>query len=213
MLLELQRIQIPQGQRIMVQDVTWQEFESILEEFGDHRGSRFAYDNGILEMMMPLPEHEDDKEIIGDLVKALLEELDIEFRSLGSTTFKKPTTQALEPDQCFYIQHEAAIRGKTRIDLSLDPPPDLAIEIDVTSRTYPSIYAALGVPELWRFNHGRLQINVLNEGQYEEVAESQSLPIPDLQEMIPRYLNKSKIVGRNKALKAFRRWLQEQLET
>jgi Uma2 family endonuclease len=108
MLLELRRLEVPPGQRLLMQDVTWQEFETILEELGDHRSARLAYDNGTLEMMMPLPEHEDDKEIVGDLIKALLEELDIEFRSLGSTTFKKSQTQGLEPDQCFYIQNEAA---------------------------------------------------------------------------------------------------------
>jgi Uma2 family endonuclease len=146
MLLELRRLEVPPGQRLLLQDVTWQEFGTILEELGDRRSARLAHDKGTLEIMMPLPEHEDDQEIVGDLIKALLEELEIEFRSLGSTTFKKSQTQGLEPDQCFYIQNEGAIRGKKRIDLSVDPPPDLAIEIDVTSRTHPSIYEALGVP-------------------------------------------------------------------
>jgi Uma2 family endonuclease len=212
MLLELRRLEVPPGQRLLLQEVTWQEFETILEELGDRRGSRLAYDNGTLEIMMPLPEHEDDKEIIGDLIKALLEELDIEFRSLGSTTFKKSRTQGLEPDQCFYIQNEAAIRGKKRIDLSVDPPPDLAIEIDVTSRTHPSIYEALGVPELWQFDQGKLQINVLQGGSYALVAESPSFPGLTLSGVLPRYLAESKIVGRNKVLKAFRQWVREQIE-
>ena len=129
MLLELRRLQVPPGQRLLLQDVTWQEFETILQELGDHRGSRLAYEHRTLEIMTPLPEHEDNKEIIGDLIKVFLEELDIEFRSLGSTTFKKDQTQGLEPDQCFYIQNEAVIRGKQRIDLTVDPPPDLAISV------------------------------------------------------------------------------------
>jgi len=212
MLLELRRISVPPGQRVILQDVTWQEFETILDELGEHRGSRLAYDNGLLEIMMPLPEHEDDKEIIGDLVKALLEELDIEFRSLGSTTFKKPTTaQGLEPDQCFYIQNEPAIRGKKRIDLSVAPPPDLAIEIDVTSRTHPSIYEALNVPELWRFDQGTLKINVLEFGKYQEVLESPNFPGFALKQMLPYYLEESKTLGRNKVLKAFRQWVREQI--
>lgn len=211
MLLELRRLEVPPGQRLLLQDVTWQEFETILDELGDHRSARLAYDNGTLEMMMPLPEHEDDKEIIGDLIKALLEELDIEFRSLGSTTFKKNQTQGLEPDQCFYIQNEGIIRGKKRIDLSVDPPPDLAVEIDVTSRTHPSIYEALGVPELWRFDQGKLQINVLQVGgSYASVAESPNFSGLPLCEMLPHYLAESKIIGRNKVLKAFRQWVQEQ---
>ncbi len=212
MLLELRRLEVPPGQRLLLRDVTWQEFETILEELGDHRGSRLAYENGTLEIMMPLPEHEDDKEIVGDLIKALLEELDIEFRSLGSTTFKKAQTQGLEPDQCFYIQNEAAIRGKKRINLTVDPPPDLAIEIDVTSRTHPSIYAALKVPELWRFDQGKLQINVLQETDYREVMESPLFGGLALREVIPQYLADSKTAGRNRVIKAFRQWVRRQIE-
>jgi Uma2 family endonuclease len=211
MLLELQRISVPPGQRVILQAVTWQEFEAILEELGEHRGSRLAYDNGTLEMMMPLPEHEDDKEIIGDLIKALLEELDIEFRSLGSTTFKQPPDKGIEPDQCFYIQNEAMIRGKKRIDLSLDPPPDLAIEIDITSRTYPTIYEALKVPELWQFDSGELHINVLQAGRYTELSESSIFPNLALKSVIPRFLKESKTLGRNRVLKAFRQWVREQI--
>lgn len=210
MLLELRRLEVPPGQRLLLRDVTWQEFETILEELGEHRGSRLAYDDGTVEIMMP-SEHEDDKEIVGDLVKALLEELDIEFRSLGSTTFKK-SQKGLEPDQCFYIQNEAAICGKKRIDLKTDPPPDLAIEIDITSRTHRSIYAALGVIELWRFDKGKLQINVLQGGNYVEVLESLHFPGMPLKEVIPQYLEESKTVGRNKVLRAFRLWVQEQIE-
>ena len=212
MLLELSRIQVPPGQRVELQDITWREFESILEELGEHRAARIAYDNGLLEIMAPLPVHEDDKEIIGDLIKALLEELDIEFRSLGSTTYKSEAMlKGIEPDQCFYIQNEQAIRGKKRLDLSINPPPDLALEIDVTSRTHRSIYAALRVPELWRFENGTLQINILRQDRYEESPESSIFPNLPLSEAIPRYLRESKIVGRNKALKAFRQWVKEQM--
>lgn len=210
MLLELRQLEVPPGQRLLLRDVTWQEFETILDELGDHRSARLAYENGTLEMMMPLPEHEDDKEIVGDLIKALLEELDVEFRSLGSTTFKKAQMQGLEPDQCFYIQNEAAIRGKKRIDLTVDPPPDLAIEIDVTSRTHPSIYAALRVPELWRFDQGKLQISVLQGADYREVVESPMFRGLPLREVLPQYLAESKTVGRNKVIKAFRQWVREQ---
>lgn len=143
MLLSIKRINVPPGQHVLLRDVTWQEFETILDELGEHRAARVAYDRGILEIMTPLPEHEFDKEIIGDLLKALLEELDIEFISLGSTTFKnQQMAQGIEPDQCFYIQNESKIRGKKRLDLAIDPPPDLALEIDITSRTHPNIYKA-----------------------------------------------------------------------
>lgn len=212
MLLELRRLSVPPGQRVLLHDVSWQEFEEILEELGEHRAARIAYDNGTLEIMTPLPEHEDDKEIIGDLIKALLEELDIEFRSLGSTTFKnQDMVKGIEPDQCFYIQNEAAIRGKKRLDLTVDPPPDLGLEIDITSRTHPSVYEALKVPELWRFEKGKLQINVLQEGNYVKSQESPTFPGLSLTQVIPLYLERSRIVGRNATLKAFRDWVREQL--
>ncbi len=213
MLLELKRIQVPPGQRVLLKNVTWREFETILEDLGEHRAARIAYDRGILEIMTPLPEHEYDKEIIGDLLKALLEELDIEFISLGSTTFKNQImVQGIEPDQCFYIKNEAKIRGKKRLDLTVDPPPDLALEVDVTSRTHPNIYEALKVPELWRFDNGKLQINVLQNGCYVESQESLNFPRFPLVEAIPRYLEQSKTAGRNATLKAFRLWVRLQIQ-
>jgi Uma2 family endonuclease len=217
MLLELKRIHVPPGQRVLLKDVTWQELETILEELGDRRAARIAYDKrydkGILEIMAPLPEHEYDKEIIGDLVKALLEELDIEFLSLGSTTFKNQLmAQGIEPDQCFYIKNEARIRGKKRLDLTVDPPPYLALEVDITSRTHPNIYEALKVPELWRFERGKLQINVLQDGHYLDLQESLNFPKLPLVGVIPQYLEQSRTAGRNTTLKAFRLWVQQQIQ-
>ncbi|MEH2197073.1 Uma2 family endonuclease [Nostoc sp.] len=213
MLLELKRIHIPPGQRVLLRDVTWQELETILEDLGEHRAARIAYDRGILEIMSPLPEHEYDKEIISDLVKALLEELDIEFRCLGSTTFKNQAmAQGIEPDQCFYIKNESKIRGKRRLDLEVDPPPDLAIEVDITSRTHPNIYEALKVPDLWRFNKGKLQINILQDGHYVESEQSLNFPRFQLVEAITQYLEQSIIGGRNATFKAFRLWVQTQIK-
>ncbi|BAT55601.1 hypothetical protein NOS3756_45940 [Nostoc sp. NIES-3756] len=212
MLLELKRIQVPPGQRVLLKDVTWQELETILEELGEHRATRIAYDRGILEIMAPLPEHEYDKEIISDLVKALLEELDIEFVSLGSTTFKNQfMAQGIEPDQCFYIRNESRIRGERRLDLTVDPPPDLAIEIDITSRTHPNIYQALKVPELWRFEKGKLQINILQDGVYIESQESLNFPNFALNDVITQYLEQSLVIGRNATIKAFRLWIRQQI--
>lgn len=213
MLLELKRIHVPPGQRVLLRDVTWQELEAILEDLGEHRAARIAYDRGILEIMAPLPEHEYDKEIIGDLVKALLEELNTEFISLGSTTFKNQVmAKGIEPDQCFYIKNESKIRGKKRLDLTVDPPPDLALEIDITSRTHPNIYEALKVPELWRFDKGKLQINVLQNGYYIESQQSLNFPVFPLIETIPKYLEQSTTAGRNATLKAFRLWVKKQIQ-
>lgn len=212
-LLELKRIHVPPGQRVLFSDVTWQELETILDDLGEHRAAQIAYNRGILEIMAPLPEHEDDKEIISDLVKALLEELDIEFRCLGSTTFKNQAmAQAIEPDQCFYIKNESKIRGNKRLDLTVDPPPDLALEVDVTSRTHPNIYEALKVPELWRFNKDKLQINLLRDGHYVESLESSNFPKLPLVEVIPQYLGQSKTAGRNATIKAFRLWVQQHIQ-
>lgn len=208
MLLELKRIHVPPGQRVILENVTWKELETIIAELGEHRAARIAYDRGILEIMSPLPEHEDDKEIISDLVKALLEELNIEFRCLGSTTFKNQfMAQGIEPDQCFYIKNEAVIRGKKRLDLTIDPPPDLALEIDITSRTHLNIYQGLQVPEVWRFENGILQINLLQNGVYVESKSSLNFPNLPLIEVIPESLQKSRTIGRNATLKAFRNWV------
>ncbi|MBW4527662.1 MAG: Uma2 family endonuclease [Phormidium tanganyikae FI6-MK23] len=212
MLLELNRIEVPPGQRILLQNVSWQEFERILEELGDRRAARIAYENGTLEIMTPLPEHEANKEAIGDLIKALLEELEIEFLTLGSTTFKnQQMLKGIEPDQCFYIQNESKIRGKKRLDLSIDPPPDLALEVDLTSRTHPSIYQGLGVPELWRFEKGKLQINVLRNGKYEVSERGEIFAALPIAQVISHYREQSDIIGRTAALKAFRQWIRERL--
>ncbi len=106
---------------------------------------------------MPLPEYEKAKVIIGDLAKALLDECDRNWEPLSSTTFKREDIAAvIEPDDCFYIQNYTQMIGKTRIDLTIDPPPDLVIEIDVTSKAQLSAYQALGVPEIWRYENGKI---------------------------------------------------------
>lgn len=205
MLLTLERITVLPGQKLILNELNWQEFEEILAELGENRGTRIAYDRGTLEIMSPLPEHETSKVLISNLVEALLEELDMEFWCLGSTTFKsKLISKGIEPDNCFYIANEKAVRGKDKLDLTIDPPPDLALEIDLTSRSYPNIYAALGVPELWRFEKNNLQINILRNGQYIESESSLNFPNFPVKKVIPEYLNKCKKEGRNKSMRAFR---------
>lgn len=212
MQVTFEQLVIPPGRQLLMKDISWQMYEDLLENLGEKRGSRINYSQGTLEIMVPLPEHEDDKVIIGNLVEILLEELDIEFRNLASTTFKSQTMrQGLEADQCFYIENEAAIRGQKRIDLSINPPPDLAIEIDITSRTRFNNYEALGVGELWRFDGTNLEINVLQNNVYIQCEESSHFPGFSLKKMIPEYLEQSKIEGRNKTMKAFRAWVREQI--
>lgn len=203
--LQLKQLDIPLGQRVLINNVSWQEFEAILAELGEHRAARLAYSQGTLEMRMPSPEHEVDKELIGDMVKILLEELERDCECFGSTTFKREMKQGgVEPDQCFYIQNHQVMRGKRRVDLAIDPPPDLAIEIDVTSKTQFKAYEALPVPELWRYENNQLQVNVLQEGIY--VASPSSLIFPELPiiELITEFVGQSITLGRSPTLRAFR---------
>ncbi|MBD2043506.1 Uma2 family endonuclease [Microcoleus sp. FACHB-672] len=211
--LNLKQIMVPPGNILHLKDISWKMFETLLEELGESRAAKLSYSKGILEIMTPLLEHEFDKKIIGRLVEILLEELNIEFVPAGSTTLKNEAMQqGVEPDECFYIQNEAVMRGKKRIDLTIDPPPDLAIEIEITSRTHLNNYEALGVPELWRYNGSRLQINVLQAGKYTESEISFNFPqIPQIKSAIPQYVEQSKTAGRNASVKAFRNWVREQL--
>lgn len=212
MLLQLNQLIVPVGHQLLIKDISWSAYQNILAELGENRSARVAYSQGVLEIMAPLPEHEVAKVIIGDFVKALLEELDIEFWSLGSTTFDQEKMAAgVEPDDCFYIQNEAAVRGKDRIDLTVDPPPDLAIEIDITSRTRFNNYEVLGVPELWRWNGTKLEINILVSGKYVASTASSVFPNLPIAQVISEFLIRSKADGRNAAMKAFRAWVREQL--
>jgi Uma2 family endonuclease len=162
--------------------------------------------------MSPLAEHEYAKCLIADMVAILLEEMDREFIALGSTTLKNDhAEQAVEPDECFYIRHEAEVRGKSRIDLNTDPPPDLALEIDLTSRTHFRHYAALGIPELWRYEGQKLEILVLRQGVYQSAEHSMLFPEFDLKGTVPEVLRQCQLLGRNRALKTFRQGVRSQL--
>jgi Uma2 family endonuclease len=210
--LELRQLIVQPGQSIQLQDINWSEFEAILEELGDKRASRIAYSNGVLEIRMPLPEHEVDKELVGDMVKILLEELDVNNECFGSTTFKRQDMmKGIEPDQCFYIRNYAVMIGKRRLDLTIDPPPDFAIEVDVTSKTGLDAYQGLGVPELWRVEEGKLKISVLKDGQYVDVEVSPQFPNFPLRETMSEFLERSQTEGRSQTLKAFRRWVQNRV--
>jgi len=212
MTIELSQIILPPGHPVLFAGVDWQSFEYALDQMIGRSSVRIAYDNEVLELMTPLLEHEADKGLIGALVEALLEELDIEFLNAGSTTFRSQAMgKGIEPDQCFYIEHEQAVRGKGRIDLTIDPPPDLALEIDITTRrSHTLIYEALGIPELWRFDGAVLHIQVLRNGSYVATMQSDHFPQFSLGDAIPRFLKQSQVEGRNVALRAFRAWVRTQ---
>ncbi|OYE02638.1 Uma2 family endonuclease [Nostoc sp. 'Peltigera membranacea cyanobiont' 232] len=212
MLLKLQQIIVKPGQQMLLQDISWQQLENILDEMGERRAARISYSNGWLEIMVPLPEHEKDKEYIGELVRILLDKLQIDFEPFGSTTLKNERMrQAVEPDTSFYIQNQAAIIGKNRIDLTIDPPPDLAIEIDITSRTRFENYEILGVPELWRYTQQSLEISLLKEGKYITSESSPNFPDIPIVELVNEYVQQCLTIGRSQAMRNFRDWVKNNL--
>jgi Uma2 family endonuclease len=210
--LQFRQLSVPPGHRVILHNVSWQEFEAILTELGDHRATRLAYIQGTLEIRMPLPKHEVAKVIIGDMVKILLEELEIDCESFGSTTFKREDMSfGVEPDDSFYIKNHARMIGKERIDLTVDPPPDLVIEVDVTSKTQLAAYEALRVPELWRYEKGILQINILQDGKYVESEISPTFPNLPIVEAISQFYEESQTIGRSPTLRSFRKWVRAQM--
>jgi Uma2 family endonuclease len=212
MLLELQQIIVKPGQQMLLQDVSWQQLENILEEMGESRAARISYSHGWLEIMVPLPEHEKDKEIFGELVRVLLDQLQIDFEPFGSTTLKNERMrQAVEPDTSFYIQNQAAVIGKNRIDLTIDLPPDLAIEVDITSRTRFENYELLGVPEFWRYTQQGLEINLLQAGKYIKSQSSPNFPGIPIIELVNEYVQQCLTIGRSQAMRNFKSWLKDNL--
>jgi Uma2 family endonuclease len=210
--ISLNRISISAGQRIYLHDVSWAEFEQILLDLGEKRVTRIAYYAGELEIRMPLPEHERIKVLISNLLVVLLEELDLPWESLGSSTFKNSQMKTgIEPDDCFYLTNCQAIIGKKRLDLDIDPPPDLAIEVDLTSPTQLSAYEALAVPEIWRYQQGTLAIFILTEGHYLESTVSLLFPSLPVQAGISAILERSNEILTSEARKEFRQWVRQNI--
>jgi Uma2 family endonuclease len=208
----IRQIQLQPGSVVSIPNISWQEFEEILEELGEKRSSRIAYSQGKLEIMVPLPEHERTKIVIADLVKAILRSQRRNWEPLGSTTFKQANDAGVEPDECFYIRNYQAVIGKNRIDLTVDPPPDLAIESDVTSKTRTEAYIAIQVPEIWIYESGKLKIHVLQIDRY--VESEISLIFPDLPvlEAIPKAVERASQIGTSQALLEFEDWLTERVK-
>ncbi|PZV12061.1 MAG: hypothetical protein DCF20_18360 [Pseudanabaena sp.] len=209
--IAIAQIQLNEGQRVILENINWQEFEDILEDLGEHRHSLIAYYKGVLELRMPLPEHERAKVLISHLLVVLLEELGLEWESLGSSTFKSKKIQAgIEPDDCFYIQNYRSMIGKKRLDLDVDPLPDLAIEVDLTSITQINTYEALAVPEIWRYKNGKLEISLFVNGKYVNSPVSKAFPTIDAIAGISLMLEKSKDLPISALRREFRQWLQTQ---
>ena len=202
----------PPEQIVQLSGISWQTYETLLAEIGD-RQIRLTYNRGNLQIMVPSPEHERFKEVLGRFVETLAEELDVRIEPLGSTTFKRPELSGVEPDKCFYIQNLSAVKGKKRIDLNQDPPPDLVVEIDITSRSANSlqVYADLGVPEVWIYNGSRLRINRLENGEYVECESSLAFPSLPILEIV-RFLEQAETMDYLELVKAFRNWVKSQIQ-
>ncbi len=173
-------IAVPTEQRFVLEDVDWQFYESLLQKVGD-RHIFVTYDRGRLELMSPSFRHDKRARYIGLLVNVLAEELRIPIQGGGSTTFRREDLdRGLEPDQCFYVANANRILGKEELDLSVDPPPDLAIEVEITLRAIKRvpIYESLGIPELWRDDGEHVRVFKLSAaGRYEETAKSLGFPM------------------------------------
>ena len=169
----------PVDQPILMDGVSWETYEALLADGGDCRQTHMAFDRGVLEIVTPSYEHEHAGNILTSVAQALMDARRQDYAPAGSTTFKDQRAgRGFEPGASYYVEHAARIRGLTRIDLNSDPPPDLVIEIDVTQDSLDKlpIYAALGVPEVWRHQHGRVQIYRLASGSYVEVDDSTVIP-------------------------------------
>lgn len=201
-------------QRTVLHNISWETFEALLRDTGEDRGSRLVYDCGTLEIMTPRFKHENAKIQFDRLIFALAEELDIEIKSAGSTTLKRRLAhRGIEPDNCYYIQNESAIRGQETLNLETDTPPDLAIEIDITSSSVNKfgIYAALGVTELWRYNGQDLKFYHLLGEHYIESKFSIAFPLIAVSD-ISRFIQQSKNMGEITLLKSFRAWVREKIQ-
>jgi Uma2 family endonuclease len=175
----METAKIPSEQRTVLHDISWETYEHLLADHRDSSSPRFAYDQGVLEIMVVSSRHERPNRLISLLVELVAEEMDLDLENLGSTTFRRKDLQrGFEPASCFYIQSEERIRGKVEIDSDVDPPPDLVIEVDITSPSldrFP-IYAHFGVPEVWRYDGERVVVYELRNSKYVEVANSLALP-------------------------------------
>jgi Uma2 family endonuclease len=191
-------------------DVSWELYERMRDEPG-LRNIRMTYDEGRLVLMSPLPKHERLKRLIGRLVEAMSEERDIPIGSLGSTTWKrKQLRKGLEADECYYVQHEPQIRSRLDIDLRRDPPPDLAIEVEVTHHPVDrlEVYAKLKVPEVWNFDGRRIVFLGLGpENQYHPIDRSEAFPFLSPVEL-QRFIDKFGTIDETSVIREFRKWVR-----
>ncbi len=201
-----------QGRRLVLENISWQAYVAVGAALSDRPNLRMTYDGGRLELMTLSSLHERLKCILTRLVDVLAEEMDLDVGGFGSMTQQRQDLdRGLESDQCYYVRNLARVLGQERIDLTRDPPPDLAIEIDVTrsSLNRLAIYAALRIPEVWRYDGETFWVHRLNaRGDYEVQDRSEVFPSVTVAELVP-FVNLGLTQGDRAMVRAFRAWIQE----
>ncbi len=201
---------LPEGATLVIPQFSWDDYERLLEDLRNRPHLRVTYDHGRVEIMSPLPEHEEYGRFIDDLVRVLANTFKVKVQKYGAATWKKQSLdRGVEPDCCYYVANAVRVIGKREFDLEIDPPPDVVVEIDITNESITKfpIYAALSVPEIWRYDGKSLQFYELAGDNYREVSQSRSFArlTPA---MLAAALEQSKIDGQDAALDAFRRhWI------
>lgn len=193
--------------------ISWETYERLLEELQDRR-LRLTYDCGTLEIMSPSQPHERVNHLLARMLEAMTEVLGLPIMGGGSTTWRRQDLEkGLEPDECYWVQNESRVRGRSDVDLLVDPPPDLAIEVDVTSLSLSrlKIYGALGVPEVWRWRDGRIAVHLRQaDGTYTVAARSSCFPDVSIDELAAWH-ERGLTMDETGFVRAFRRWVQETL--
>ena len=208
------KTRIPDLQKLILDNVSWDEYTRLLRSF-EGRHLRLTYDQGRLEIMTLSYEHEGVGRFLGRIVVTLTEELSLPIRDGGSTTFRRrKKKKGLEPDDCFWIAHEADVRNLKVINLRKDPPPDLAMEVDISrsSMNRMRIYAAIQVPEVWRWDKDGLSFLVLNaDGKFYAATTSPTFPLPITPADLLPFIALRGQMDDNAVIRQFRAWIRARL--
>jgi Uma2 family endonuclease len=203
----------PTESRLVLHNVGWDDYEAMLKIVGE-RHIRVTYDRGTMEVSRPSQRHEQAAQLLGLLISRLAEELETAYEPLGMTTWRKPDAErGIEPDQCYYFQNHAVVREKETLDLEIDPPPDLAVEVDISSSSLNrmEIYGELRVPEVWRYDGRILVIYRLQaDGRY-EIGESSHV-FPGLQPAdVLRFMAMGRTMDKTRWARELRVWVRNEL--
>lgn len=201
------------GGSLLLSGVDWRTYSRLLRVFAERPRIRLTYDRGELEIMSPSLEHDDDAWLLGDLVFVLTEELGLPIKRGGATTLRRRLRRrGIEADACFWIANAHRMAGRRRVDLRTDPPPDLAIEVDVSrsSLNRLGIYAALGVPEVWRLDGDTLTFHVLGPGAaYQAAVASPTFPFVTPADLVGFLRQARQAADENAVTGQFRVWVRQ----